>query len=398
MFVKVFKAITSIILIGTLIVLVTKRDFLLPKKILLKNPVKSAQEESIPLTQSETLSSLEASVSIPEVELKKSTTAPLIKAKAVTQVVHTSTREPNQKIVRKVPEITQSDTYIKMNPSPSDNDVTYRPPISPCKVTMGYKIGTLDAHFGISKQELIDELGSASLLWNDAAHKTLFAYNENGTLTINLLYDERQARTESINSLGLEIENSKQNADSLRVIYEKEKEKYTSDSQQLNQDTENFQIQYKLYTNKVAMYNAQGGAPRAEYDAMTNELESLKLEVKILETRRIELLAFMETINTKVNRYNELVLYINSLIKQSNTLGSQKFTEGMFSSGNNTITIYQYSNKLKLRRVLAHEFGHAIGINHNNNVYSIMYSLNSATTTALSTEDTDALTTVCSTY
>ena len=103
----------------------------------------------------------------------------------------------------------------------------------------------------------------------------------------------------------------------------------------------------------------------------------------------------MESINAKVLKYNELTVYINSLIKKSNALGSNKFTEGRFSPNSNTIDIYQYNNDTKLLRVLTHELGHVLGINHNKNIYSIMYTSNSATTTSLSKEDLQALTLVC---
>ena len=105
----------------------------------------------------------------------------------------------------------------------------------------------------------------------------------------------------------------------------------------------------------------------------------------------------MNSINQKVTRYNESIKYINSLIKQSNALGTRKFTEGRFTPLTNTIDIYQYNDSVKLLRVLSHEFGHVIGINHNSNSNSIMYSSNSATTTTLSKEDTADLRKACPT-
>lgn len=109
----------------------------------------------------------------------------------------------------------------------------------------------------------------------------------------------------------------------------------------------------------------------------------------------MNLLSLMESINAKIRRYNEFVAYINTLIKQSNSLGAKKFTEGRFDPNNNTIDIFQYNDTNKLLRVMAHELGHVLGINHNKNVASIMYSMNSATTTELSREDREALQEVC---
>jgi hypothetical protein len=279
--------------------------------------------------------------------------------------------------------------------STSDTDETYRPSISPCKKPMGYRLGTFDSRFGISKDTFKSEIAQAVSLWEDEANKDLFYYDENATLTVNLIYDERQAKTEIINTLLLDIENAKTTATQLKETYEQEKVLYTRDADSLTSDTERFQERQQAYKDKVAMYNTSGGAQKPEYDAMMNELAQLKEDFSSIETRRTALLAYMEVINKKVARYNEIVIYINGLVKQSNALGAHTFTEGRFRPAYNTIDIFQYDNLTKLRRVIAHEFGHVLGINHTESFFSIMYSFNSATTTTLSSDDKDELSIVC---
>jgi predicted Zn-dependent protease len=260
---------------------------------------------------------------------------------------------------------------------------------------MEYTIGSFDTRFGITREQFIQKIDDAGNLWGNVVGKKLFSYSPQGTLTINLVYDERQARTEEVNNLALEIENSKTAAENIRLVYEQEKEMYLSDAEQLTKDNENFQLRYKAYNEKVATYNASGGAQKIEYEAMMSELAGLKKESELLETRRVDLLSLTDSINAKIRRYNEFVAYINTLIKQSNSLGAKKFTEGRFDPNNNTIDIFQYNDTNKLLRVMAHELGHVLGINHNKNVASIMYSMNSATTTELSREDREALQEVC---
>jgi predicted Zn-dependent protease len=260
---------------------------------------------------------------------------------------------------------------------------------------MGYKINTFDARFGITKENFIKTIDQASLIWEDAVSKDLFYYDENGPLTINLIYDERQQQTEIINNLAFEIENSKDTATHIKAVQEVEKQSYNEEGMKLTEDTAMYETRYKLYADKVEMYNAQGGAPQNEYDAMSLELEQLRQEAKNLESRRDQLLKTMDLINAKVSRYNELVAYINTLIKKSNSLGAAKFTEGRFVPRTNTVDIYQYNDNNKLLRVVTHELGHVLGINHNDNHYSIMYSFNSATTTTLSAEDKADLIALC---
>lgn len=291
--------------------------------------------------------------------------------------------------------ITKASPYIHQNEGVSDTDESYRPQVSPCSKVTGYRIGTFDTRFGISKENFIHTVDEASTLWEDAAHKDLFAYDQNGSLTINLIYDERQSNTEHINNLAQEIENAKESAEQLKAAYEQEKILYTSETDSLIKDGADFQMRHTAYSDKVATYNAKGGASKIEYDAMTAELTTLQQEAKILDARRSQILSMTESINKKVVRYNEFVTYINDLITKSNSIGAKKFTEGKFVPSTNTIDIYQYDSTTKLLRVLAHELGHALGINHTANRYSIMYSVNSATTTELTTDDKEALADSC---
>ena len=372
MLIKIFKIFTSLILLGILFFLVTKRDLIVSasKNLYSKKGASSSQINTV---------SLEAS-STPLVS--KEETPPLQKVAVKATTATTVVAKPG--------------VYTKLEEGASDFDPGYRPITSPCKVTIAYKIGTLDSHFGISKDEFIQEINTASDLWGNAVGKKLFRYDEKGPLTINLIYDERQARTESVNNLALEINNAKDSAEAIRTIYEKEKVAYLASGNQLTKDAEAFQIKYKAYADKVATYNENGGAPKNEYDQMMRELIALKEEGATLESRRTELLTEEISINKKVARYNEFVIYINELIKRSNELGAKKFTEGRFSPSTNNIDIYQYNDTVKLRRVIAHELGHVLGINHNDAIQSIMYSVNSATTTTLSNEDLRDLAIVCS--
>lgn len=297
--------------------------------------------------------------------------------------------------VQKVSPLQTSNVYEHLDTDYSDTGEMYHPLISPCTKTLGYKLGVFDTRFGISKKTFLEEVAKASSLWGDEANKTLFVYNEQGPLTINLIYDERQASTDNVNNLVIEIENSKHEADAIHTAYEEEKKMYTSDGDQLQRDTDAFTLLSKEYATRVEAYNQAGGATREQYDAMTSELASLKEKAQALDDRHASLIQFMNTINDRVKKYNELVIYINTLIRQSNALGTKKFTEGRFTPRNTTIDIYQYNDTLKLRRVLAHELGHALGIGHNTNPFSIMYSSNNGTVFALTKEDTEALFTAC---
>ncbi len=384
MFLTIFKTIISVLLVGVLFIVVSYQDVKVRQKTKFFQNIKK-------LTLVSDLSESKNSQNLDVPQVLASTTTP--ESLPLPSLISTTPSEtPN---ITKVKEIPKDSQYIKIELGSSDNDESYRPLLSPCKVVMKYKIGRFDTHFGISQSKFIDEINIAGDIWGDQLGRKLFMYDENGSLIINLIYDERQTRTESLNNLTLEINNSKDTAESLKNLYEQEKKIYVGDSDQLTKDNEMLIARYQLYTDKVAMYNSKGGAPQTEYEEMNQELAYLKATSKELAARRDALLLYMEKINAKVTHYNELVAYTNSLINQSNTLGTKKFTEGRFNPTTNTIDIYQYADPIKLRRVITHELGHVIGINHTSNMSSIMYSVNSGTTTTLSAEDIYAFRNVC---
>ena len=64
---------------------------------------------------------------------------------------------------------------------------------TPCKVPVRYFIGDVDTRFGTSAEELARITQNAEALWEGRLNTDLFIHDEvNGTLHINLIFDERQ--------------------------------------------------------------------------------------------------------------------------------------------------------------------------------------------------------------
>ena len=66
-------------------------------------------------------------------------------------------------------------------------------------------------------------------------------------------------------------------------------------------------------------------------------------------------------------------------------------------NGVETITIYEFSNTTKLVRVLAHEFGHALDLDHVEDEKAIMYEINKGTALKATDADVAELNSVCRT-
>lgn len=270
--------------------------------------------------------------------------------------------------------------------------------IIPCVNTITYKLGTFDSRFGISKNTFLSTISSSAELWNNAVGKKLFEYNPNGNqndLTINLIYDGRQQATEDNKLLGTEIENTKNAALTLQTEYESLKITFTEQKDLYTQRLTAFNEKQKIYNDTVTLWNEKGGAPREEYDALTLQKEELQKESDALVLDHDTLVKLLTTINDKITKHNELVNFANQNVNVNNSVAKKKFTEGNYSPSTNSITIYQFSDEIKLKRVLAHELGHALGIMHTKSKDSIMYAVNTATTTELNADDIREIENIC---
>ncbi|HCC06316.1 TPA: hypothetical protein DEP94_03105 [Candidatus Nomurabacteria bacterium] len=265
----------------------------------------------------------------------------------------------------------------------------------PCDSPIQYKIGTIDAGFGLSETKLKSTLVSASKIWAKPLGKDLFEYNSNGKLTVNLIYDNRQKTTQINSTLKADVEKTNTLAGSVKKEYETLMQDLAINKQAYTDELTNFNAEQTKYSTQVDYWNNQGGAPADVYNNLTKARDDLIKAQQILETKRLAINNSADKINSFIEKYNLLVATANQNIDVINQTAGQEFQEGTYDPNTNTINIYEFSTQDKLTRVLAHELGHALSIDHNTNPTSIMYSLNKSNTLYLSKEDVSSLKVIC---
>ncbi len=266
---------------------------------------------------------------------------------------------------------------------------------NPCDSPISYKIGKVDPGFKLSEAKLISSIKEAADIWANPLGKELFVYNPNGELALNLIYDERQKTTQQNQVLKADVDKISKLAGSVKEEYEGLLADLERDKQIYNAELYKFQIERDAYSEKVTYWNERGGAPSDEYNKLQTERQNLLTEQQTLEKKGVILNNTAEKVNVFINKYNLLVQTANANIDTINQTAGQEFQEGSYDPTTNTINIYEYSTQNKLNRVLAHELGHALGVNHNSNPISIMYSLNQSSTLTLSEDDVRDLKTLC---
>ena len=273
-------------------------------------------------------------------------------------------------------------------------------PPAPCEAPIAYRIGEVDPRFGLTEDSFKADVERANRIWESSIGRDLFAYDPEGALIVNLIYDERQELTEKEQELSAEISATSEVADSVKRQYALLRAQFNQTEEEYNVRLSAFSTHQAAYNAEVEYWNGKGGAPKGKFEALAKEKDALLAERDALEEKRQAVNQLADEINAYINKYNLLVAHINTTVSAINNdgLAGTEFEEGTFISDKDgtRINIYQFADTTDLIRVLAHEFGHALGLPHNANPDSILSPVNQSDALTVSAEDLEELKKLCS--
>lgn len=253
-----------------------------------------------------------------------------------------------------------------------------------CQSPLGWRLGQLDPAFGLSETQALTMIQQAAAMWNEKTGQALLHHDPEDGFVIDFKFDARQ---QQLLKQRLLQRNLARYDDAIQPGLQQLPEKFA----ELEQQIADFNRQKSQLQTQISQWRPT--APNAENLRRQLEQEQKKLvrEADWLEQQRQQLLRDQNYLNETIRQRNELVTTADQ------PSAATPFEVGLMTirQHQRTMTIFAFSSETDLIATLAHEFGHAFGIEHTQDPHSIMFHQLTAEQAELTATDLQAWQQTC---
>ena len=245
----------------------------------------------------------------------------------------------------------------------------------PCSKPITYSIGAVDPRFNITQGDFQNTILQAQKIWENAAGRQLFQYDPSSDFKINLIYDDRQANSQQEQKMEGDLDSLQNSHETVLNQYNNISSAYKKRLDDYNSAVADYEKKLKKYNDEVDSWNDKGGAPADVYDDLKKQKNNLKDTHDKLDKERTDINKLVGQGNNLAAQDKNIVNnYNNNLTTYQSKYGQpSQFDKGVYDGKG--IAIYQFNATDDLRLTIAHELGHALGMDHVENSKSIMYYL-----------------------
>ena len=271
---------------------------------------------------------------------------------------------------------------------------------SSCQTPIAYSIDTIDSRFNMSKYDLVQDLQFAEKAWEGPTQKDLFTYVAMGGVKVSLVYDSRQAETDKEKATIAKLLLIKSTFDILHERFTIEASSTEARETKNSVDFTSYRSDETGYNADVAAVNARGGASDTELREFTNRESDLRSRFAILKAEQDSIHQYIDRMNILSDLLNQLAVSVNAYINRydASLAARGEHEAGVYTQNraSRKITVYEFADTNRLIRTLAHELGHALGLEHvAGDKEAIMYASNIGGELTATAADISQLDSIC---
>lgn len=244
---------------------------------------------------------------------------------------------------------------------------------------MTWRLGKLDPRFKMTRTDAVTHIKNAIALWEAEAGRALFVEGEreDAGFPIDFVYDERQERVEAMNESAFALSNLEREIEGLKQQVEALEADLDASEAAHEAALASYEQAVEAYNSRIDEVNARGGASDAESvelegakSQLLQQQDSLNALEATMKAQGTEANGLIDRVNQLTDQYNRQVASFNgSMPEESFDLVGETLLVGKTVAG---ITIFAFESTQDLTVTVAHELGHAMGMDHVKEKGSVM--------------------------